>query len=84
LFIHHKYDNLSLSVVDDGNIDFDIKVKLPYSIHIYIYITFTFNKLADAFIQNDLQMRTIEAVKLTVGQQYASAMTITLYVYFKK
>ena len=37
--------------------------------------TFTFIHLADAFIQSDLQMRTIEAVKLTVGQQYASAMT---------
>jgi len=33
--------------------------------------------LADAFIQSDLQMRTNNiAVKLTVGQQYASAMTL--------
>ena len=38
--------------------------------------TFTFIHLADVFIQSDLQMRTIEAVKLTVGQQYASAMTL--------
>jgi len=30
---------------------------------------FTFIHLVDAFIQSDLQMRTIEAVKLTVGQQ---------------
>jgi len=37
--------------------------------------TFTFINLAGAFIQSDWQMRTIEAVKLTVGQQYASAMT---------
>ncbi len=27
------------------------------------YFTFTFNHLADAFIQNDLQMRTIEVIK---------------------
>jgi len=32
-----------------------------------IYIKFTFIHLADAFIQSDLQMRTKEAVKLTVG-----------------
>jgi len=38
--------------------------------------SFTFIHLADAFIQSDLQMRTIEAVKLTIGQQYASAMTL--------
>jgi len=31
-------------------------------------ITFTFIHLADAFIQSDLQMRTIEAIKITVGQ----------------
>jgi len=67
-------------VVDDGNIDFDIKVKLPFSIHIYIYITFTFNKLADAFIQSDLQMRTTEAVKLTIGQQHASTMTLPILI----
>ncbi len=28
------------------------------------YFTFTFNHLADAFIQSDLQMRTIEAIKI--------------------
>ncbi len=28
------------------------------------YLTFTFNHLADAFIQSDLQMRTIEAIKI--------------------
>ena len=41
-----------------------------------ITFTFTFIHLADAFIQSDLQMRTIEAVKLTVGQQYASDITL--------
>ncbi len=28
------------------------------------YITFTFSHLADAFIQSDLQMRTIEAIRI--------------------
>jgi len=32
-------------------------------------ITFTFIHFADTFIQSDLQMTTLEAVKLTVGQQ---------------
>jgi len=31
--------------------------------------------LADAVIQSDLQMRTIEAIKPTKEQQHASAMT---------
>ncbi len=29
-----------------------------------IYITFTFSHLADAFIQSDLQMMTMEAIKI--------------------
>ncbi len=38
--------------------------------------TFTFNHLADAFIQSDVQMRrTIEAIRQSREQQYASAMT---------
>ncbi len=37
-----------------------MQIKLGF---IYIYITFTFSYLADAFIQSDLQMRTIEAIK---------------------
>ncbi len=37
--------------------------------------TFTFSHLADAFIQSNLQMRTIEAIKINKEQQYASAMT---------
>ena len=37
--------------------------------------TFTFIHLADAFIQSDLQMITLEAVKLTAGQQNVSAIT---------
>ena len=41
-----------------------------------MYTHFTFINLADAFIQSDLQMTTIEAVKLTIGQQYASAMIL--------
>jgi len=31
-------------------------------------IIFTFIHLADAFIQSDLPMRTIEAVQITIGQ----------------
>ncbi len=41
-----------------------------------LHFTFTFIHLADAFIQSDLQMRTIEAIRLTVGQQYISAMAL--------
>ncbi len=42
----------------------------------YIYIYITFNHLADAFIQSDVQMRrTIEAIRQSREQQYASAMT---------
>jgi len=37
---------------------------------------FTFIHLANAFIQSDVHMRTIEANKPTIGQQYASAMTL--------
>ncbi len=29
----------------------------------HIFLTFTFSHLADAFIQSNLQMRTIEAIK---------------------
>jgi len=44
---------------------------------------FTFFHLADAFIQSDLQMRSIEAVQLTIGQQYANAMTLlSLSIYY--
>ncbi len=38
-------------------------------------ITFTFNHLADAFIQSDVQMRRIEAIRPSREQQYTSAMT---------
>ncbi len=37
--------------------------------------TFTFNNLADACIQSDVQMRTIEAIRPLRVQQYTSAMT---------
>ncbi len=41
-------------------LQFDVEERfLKYS----IYITFTFSHLADAFIQSDLQMRTLEAIK---------------------
>ncbi len=32
--------------------------------------TLTFNNFADTFIQSDLQMRVIEAIKTTKEQQY--------------
>jgi len=53
----------------------------------FVEFTFTFIHLADAFLQSDLQMRTIEAVKLTIAQSYASVtMTlpslITQYLYY--
>ncbi len=50
---------------------------LLYSSELYYFVlfTFTFSHLADAFIQSDLQMRTLEAIKPTKEQQRASAMT---------
>jgi len=36
----------------------------------WVGFSFTFIHLANAFIQSDLQMRTIEADKLTVGQKH--------------
>ncbi len=38
-------------------------------------ILFTCIHLADAFIQSDLQTRTIEAIEPTTEQQYTSAVT---------
>ncbi len=38
-----------------------------------VVITFTFSNLADAFIQSDLQMRTIEATK---NQQKSNSMQV--------
>ncbi len=38
-----------------------------------VVITFTFSNLADAFIQSDLQMRTIEAIK---NQQNSNNMQV--------
>uniref|UniRef100_A0A672PKX3 Nuclear receptor domain-containing protein n=1 Tax=Sinocyclocheilus grahami TaxID=75366 RepID=A0A672PKX3_SINGR len=40
-----------------------IKRKVMYLKYMHTLFTFTFSHLADAFIQNDLQMRTIEAIK---------------------
>jgi len=48
-----------------------------YKYLIFSYLDFTFNQLADASIQSDLQIwRTIEEINPTIGQQYASAVTI--------
>jgi len=45
-------------------------------------LSFTFIQLADAFVQSDLQMRTIEAIKSTRGRQvtfiYAALFTIQI------
>ncbi len=43
--------------------DLGFVLKVQFGLVIYIYIIFTFSHLADAFIQSDLQMRTIEAIK---------------------
>ncbi len=43
--------------------DLGLVLKFQFSFVIYIYIIFTFCYLADAFIQSDLQMRRIEAIK---------------------
>jgi len=39
------------------------------------YLLYSYS-LADTVFQSDLQMRKIDAVKLTMGQQYASDMTL--------
>ncbi len=44
-----------------------------------ITFTFIFNNLADAFIQSDLQMRIIEAIRPMREQQYTSAGTSLSY-----
>ncbi len=43
----------------------------------YLYRTFAFSHLADAFIQSDLQMRTIEAIK---NQQKSNNIQVLLQV----
>lgn len=49
------------------------------------YFTFTFDHSAGAFIQSDLQTRrVIEAVKPTVGQQYANALANPHFLLKKK
>ncbi len=43
---------------------FDLGFVLKFEFSFVIYIILKFCYLAEAFIQNDLQMRTIEAIKL--------------------
>ncbi len=43
--------------------DLGLVLKFQFSFVIYIYIIFKLCYLADAFIQSDLQMRTIDATK---------------------
>ncbi len=59
--------------------DLGFVLKFQFSFVIYIYIIFTFYYLAEAFIQSDLQMRRIEAIKPTKEQWYASATLIYYY-----
>ncbi len=48
---------------------------------IVLIITFTFNHLADAFIQSDVQMRRIEAIRPSREQQYTSlSLSSTVHV----
>ncbi len=47
--------------------------------NVCVCVTFTFSNLADAFIQSDLQMRTIEAIKpnkRAIKSTYYCAFTI--------
>ncbi len=44
--------------------DLGLVLKFQFSFVIYIYIIFKFCYLADIFIQSDLQMRRIEAIKI--------------------
>ncbi len=43
--------------------DLGLVLKFQFSFVVYIYIIFSLCYLADAFIQSNLQMRTIEAIK---------------------
>ncbi len=55
--------------------DLGLVLKFQFSFVIYINIIFTFNHLADAFIQSDLHMKTIEAIKTN-----KRAMTCKCYI----
>ncbi len=44
----------------------------------YIYISFTFSHLSEAFIQSDLQLRTIEAIKINKRAMQVS-VSLTQY-----
>ncbi len=46
-----------------------------YRLYYIYYITFTFSHLADAFIQSDLNMRTMEQSKPQKSNKHASAVT---------
>ncbi len=54
------YEEISLICVT-YLFDLGLVLTFQFSFVIYIYIIFQFCYLADAFIQSDLQMRTIEA-----------------------
>ncbi len=54
----------------------DMLKNICISLHGYLKIDsihLSFSHVADAFIQSDLQMRTIEAIKTNKKQQHASA-----------
>ncbi len=48
---------------ENGKLQKRLKSTYVTLLEIY-YITFTFSHLADAFIQSDLQMRTMEGIKI--------------------
>ncbi len=57
-FLFHDYFSTSCFDIFVNPVT-DISVTIYYSL-----ITFTFSNLADTFIQSDLQMRTMEAIKI--------------------
>ncbi len=68
--------------------DLGLVLKFQFSFVIYIYIIFTFCYLADAFIQSDLQMRTIEAIKTSkraiICKCYISILLCVIFLFHKE
>ena len=62
--------------------DLGLVLKFQFSFVIYIYILFKFCHLADAFIQSDLQMRTIEAIKTNKRAIICKCYISILQLYF--
>ncbi len=61
---------------------FDLGLLLKLQFSLVIYIIFAFSHLADAFIQSDLQMRTMEAIKTNKRATCKCYISILLVLYF--